>query len=274
MPHSSESSDPIEIFYAYSHKDEKLRDSLEIHLNILSKESLIIHWCDRQIRAGKDWKQEIASHLNTAQIILLLISPDFLASEFCYSTEMQGALERQQCGDALVIPIILRPTHWEDTPIRTLKALPRDAKPITTWHNRDEAFYEVAEDIQNAISERFNAPFTKNSHNDYISSSYKHLKKVHEATIQFKLSTLSKEHTLNYTFEWHGFWGDRFRLFWDELLVIDTGRQFLGIPRLNKIFEVENIKGSFSYFHSQNDFSVVIKVGERTIFAIEDSWNK
>jgi TIR domain len=274
MSYSNESNNPVEVFYAYSHKDEKLRDKLEIHLSILRQKSLIINWCDRQIEAGKDWKKEIVSHLNTAQVILLLISPDFLASGFCYSIEMQEALERQKCGEVLVIPIILRPTSWEDTPIGMLKALPEDAKPITTWRNRDKAFYDVAMHIQNAISERFSSPLHKSSYDEYVSSDYKHIKKIHEANIQFKLLALSKEHTLNYIFEWHGFWGDRFKLSRDGLLIIDTGRQFLGIPRLNKNFEVENIKGSFSYFHSKNDFSVAIKVGEKTIFAIEDSWNK
>lgn len=210
MSFSDEPNHPIEIFYVYSHKDEKLRNQLKVHLSALRHKALIIHWCDRELRAGEDWKQEIANHLNTAQIILLLVSPDFLNSGFCDSIEMQKALERQKCGDALVIPIILRPVLWQNTPIGGLKALPKDAKPITKWRNRDEAFYDVAEHLQNIISKHFSSSFSKNSRDNYMSFKYKHLKRTHEAVVQCKLFPLLKEHTLKYTFNWHPFWGDRF----------------------------------------------------------------
>jgi outer membrane protein assembly factor BamB len=120
---------------------------------------LINVWHDGEIRAGAEWAQEIKTHLNEAKIILLLISPDFIQSDYCYSTEMHRALERHQQRDARVIPVILRPiTDWKKVPpgdiqLGQLQALPENAKPITTWKNPDEAWKEVAEGIEQVINE-------------------------------------------------------------------------------------------------------------------------
>src|SRR5450759_554037 len=103
----------VSIFYSYAHKDEKLRKHLEAHLGLLRQQGLITEWYDRKVDPGKDWKQAIDAHLMNASVILLLISPDFLASDYCYGAEMQQALERHQKNEAWVIPILLRPTDWE-----------------------------------------------------------------------------------------------------------------------------------------------------------------
>ena len=103
--------------------------------------------------AGTDWKQSIDVHLMTAKIILLLISPDFLASDYCYGIEMQRALARHAAGDAYVIPVILRPVDWQGMPFAYLQCVPTDAKPVTTWNNRDEAFQDVATAIRTAIEQ-------------------------------------------------------------------------------------------------------------------------
>src|SRR4051812_13771610 len=99
----------IKIFYCYAHEDEALRNELEKHLRPLRRSGLISEWHDRQIEAGTDWEREIERHLNTASIILLLISPDFIYSNYCYGKEMKRALERHNCGDTRIIPVILRP---------------------------------------------------------------------------------------------------------------------------------------------------------------------
>ena len=143
----------IEIFYSYAHKDERLKEKLAIHLSLLKQEGLIKGWYDREIRAGAEWANEIQAHLNSAHVILLLISPDFMASDYCYSIEMMRALERHNAQEALVIPIILRPTDWERAPFGKLQALPTDGKPITRWSNRDEAFLQVAQDIRKVVDE-------------------------------------------------------------------------------------------------------------------------
>src|SRR5690348_13209223 len=97
---------PLSVFVSYAHEDEPLRQQLESHLSLLRRQELVASWHDRQIIPGADWSQEIDEHLETASIILLLISPDFLASDYCYDVEMQRALERHRRGEALVIPII------------------------------------------------------------------------------------------------------------------------------------------------------------------------
>lgn len=143
----------IEIFYSYAHKDERLKEKLEIHLSLLKQEGLIKGWYDREIRAGAEWANEIDAHLNSAHIILLLISPDFMASDYCYSLEMKRALERHTHQETRVIPVILRPTDWERASFGKLQALPTDGKPVTRWSNRDEAFLHVAQEIRKVVDE-------------------------------------------------------------------------------------------------------------------------
>ena len=142
---------PIEIFYSYSHRDEELRDELEKHLSILKRKGVIQGWHDRRIGAGKEWEGEINTHLNTADVILLLISADFLASDYCYDVEMRRAMERHEAGEACVIPVILRPVDWKGAPFGKLQALPMDAVPVTEWPNRDKAFLNVAKGIRAAV---------------------------------------------------------------------------------------------------------------------------
>ena len=150
---TTEPTQPIELFYSYAHEDERLCKELEKHLALMKRQGLITEWHDRNIGAGTEWTNEIDTHLNTARIILLLISPDFIASNYCYSIEMTRALERHEDGEACVIPIILRSTDLKNSPFSKLQALPKDAKPITRWKDRDEAFLDVAEGIRKAISE-------------------------------------------------------------------------------------------------------------------------
>src|SRR5260370_10438538 len=143
----------VEVLLCYGQKEEQLLKKLKIQLKPIQREGLVKIWHDRDISAGKDWEQEIDKHLNTAQIILLLISPDFIDSEYCYSIEMKRAMERDKLGEVRAIPIILRPTDWHNTPLGKLQALPKDGKPITTWRNRDTAFLDVAKGLRKAIEE-------------------------------------------------------------------------------------------------------------------------
>lgn len=140
-----------EVFFSYSHRDEALRDELAKHLSILRRQGIIDAWYDRQIPVGTEWAGEIDSHLNSAQIILLLISSDFLASDYCYDIELKRAMERHEAGTACVIPIILKPVDWHGAPFGKLQALPKNAQPITTWSNQDEAFLNVAQGLRKAV---------------------------------------------------------------------------------------------------------------------------
>jgi len=130
-----------------------LRNELDKHLGLLRNQGLIAQWYDRDISAGTEWAKQIDDHLNTADIILLLISPDFIASDYCYSIEMNRALERHELGDARVIPILLRPVDWKDAPFSKLQVLPQDAQPVTTWKNQDLAFEDIAKQIRKVVNE-------------------------------------------------------------------------------------------------------------------------
>ncbi len=141
---------PIEVFYSYSHKDEAYREQLEAHLAILQRQGIIRGWHDRMIDAGDRWRDEIDAHLESAQLMLFMVSPDFLASDYCYDVEMKRALEREAEGTARVVPIILRDCLWQETPFSDLQALPTDGLPIARWEHRDEAFAEVARGIKSA----------------------------------------------------------------------------------------------------------------------------
>jgi tetratricopeptide (TPR) repeat protein len=143
----------IEVFYSYAHTDERLRKNLEAHLSNLKRQGIITEWHDRNISAGTDWADEVNTHLNTAHLILLLISADFIASDYCYSLEAKRAIERHEAREARVIPILLRPVEWKGVPFEKLQALPANAKPVTKWQNRDDAFLDIAKGIRNAIEE-------------------------------------------------------------------------------------------------------------------------
>ena len=142
---------PIRLFYSYSHKDEELRKELEDHLSLLRRQGVISGWHDRMIGAGEEWKGQLDKNLEEAQIILLLISPSFLASDYCYDIETKRALDRHDKGEATVIPILLRPVDWEGAPFARLQGLPIDLRPVTTWTNKDEAFKNIAQGIRRAI---------------------------------------------------------------------------------------------------------------------------
>jgi Flp pilus assembly protein TadD len=143
---------PVKIFFCYAHEDEQLLNKLKSHIIPLQRQGLIDVWHDRDISAGTDWEQQIKSHLNAAQIILLLVSPDFMASDYSYSIEMKRALERHERGEARVIPIILRHIYWQGV-LGKLQALPTDARPIKSWSDLDEALYNVTEGIRKVIEE-------------------------------------------------------------------------------------------------------------------------
>jgi len=123
---------------------------LETHLSLLQRQGILGVWYDRKIGAGTEWKGQIDAHLESAELILMLISPDFLASDYCYDVELKRALERHETGLARAIPIILRPVDWHDAPFGKLQALPKDGKPISLWANRDEAFRNVVDGIRRA----------------------------------------------------------------------------------------------------------------------------
>jgi len=141
------------VFFSYSHRDETLRDELEKHLTILKRQGFIETWHDRRITAGEELSPEIDRNLETSDVVLLLVSSDFLASDYCYDIEMKHALKRHDSGSARVIPVILRPCDWHDAPFGKLLATPPDGKAVTRFPTLDDAFVLVVADIKKALGQ-------------------------------------------------------------------------------------------------------------------------
>ena len=132
------------IFFSYSHKDETLRDELETHLKLLQRQGVISTWHDRKILPGSEWDHQIDRNLEAAKIILLLVSANLIASDYCWDIEVKRALERHAAGSAVVIPIMLRPCDWQAAPFGKLQGLPKDMKPVISWKSRDAAWTHIA----------------------------------------------------------------------------------------------------------------------------------
>jgi class 3 adenylate cyclase/predicted Ser/Thr protein kinase len=149
---------PLKVFCSYSRKDEKYLNELRTWLRGLERQRLIDWWHDREIVPGQEWREAIDENLEAADVILLLISPDFMASDFAYKEEMQRAIGRHERGEARVIPIIVRRTDLEGAPFRHLQSLPKDLRPIVTWSRRDEAWNDVVRGIRKALNELVSEP--------------------------------------------------------------------------------------------------------------------
>lgn len=144
---------PVSAFLSYSHKDEVFRQELVTALAALQRTGMIECWHDRRIVPGQEWEPQISEQLLSAKLILLLISSDFIASDFCYQVELEQALDRHGRDEARVIPILLRPVYWKGTSFARLQALPSDAVPVTDWRSRDAAYLDIAQGIRRAIAE-------------------------------------------------------------------------------------------------------------------------
>jgi len=138
-------------FISYSHRDEKSLDRLHAHLAMLRREGLITTWYDRNILAGSNLDREIATHLKGSDLFLPLLSPDFLASDYCYENEMDIALKRHEEGSLRVVPIVLEPCDWKSSPLGQLKALPKDGKPISLWTNENVAYLDVTTELRRLL---------------------------------------------------------------------------------------------------------------------------
>lgn len=136
------------VFISYSHVDEQYRAELEKHLALLRRQGHITTWSDHRIPPGSELESAISTALESAEIILFLVSSDFLNSEYCYGIEMRRALERHQAGQVKVIPLIVRPCDWTSSPFGRLKALPADGRPVTKWPSLDDAFLDVVQRLR------------------------------------------------------------------------------------------------------------------------------
>jgi TIR domain len=140
-------------FISYAHEDEQMKLELEKHLVPLQKQNLIETWHDGKLKPGDKWESAISKKMKEAKIILLLISIDFINSTYCYENELEDALELQDAKQVKVIPIILRACLWNHTPFAKLQVLPKDAKAVAAWDNRDEAWTNVAAGVRQVAEE-------------------------------------------------------------------------------------------------------------------------
>lgn len=148
---------PAKIFFCYSHKDEKLRSELEKHLKMLERQGIIINWHDRKILPGKNWNTTIESNLDSSDIVLLLLSPDFLASDYCVEVEMKRAFELHKNGHLQIVPVLFRICDWKNSEFSKFQGLPSDMEPVISskWYSEDEAFYNIVQGLKEIIFELF-----------------------------------------------------------------------------------------------------------------------
>lgn len=277
-PRTNERVTPIDVFVSYCHRDEPLCNELGKHLKPMEHEGLLRIWYDRRLTAGNDVDRVISEHLERACIILLLISPDFISSEYCWTKELQRALERHAAGEALTIPVILRPVDWHHTPFAKLLALPKDGTPVTSWNDLDIAFLDVAQAIRTAAG-RLPQPSTKKTsvmevvdllrnqlagisradatrlqriYADVVVPSYEQLKPVHE-NYSANLSEL-RDHLRNGTLaprqliRWVRARGLKYRADRDALWSIDAELRALATRPFQSPDSCEEFQAAFTRF--------------------------
>jgi CheY-like chemotaxis protein len=155
-PAKNPSAAPVTLFYSYAHEDEGLRDELQGHLKILERRGLLAPWHDRRIVPGQDWSQQIDTNLRLADLVLLLVSKDFIESDYIMGTELGAAMQRHAAQQTVVVPIVVRavdldPEDATDLPFLKLQGLPTNLRPVTSWPNRDEAWTDVAKGLRATV---------------------------------------------------------------------------------------------------------------------------
>ncbi len=143
--------EPVDLVYSYAHEDNALRDELAGHLKIMERRGVIRPWHDRCLTPGEKWDGEIHESLQAADLVLLLISSDFISSDYIWSQELDVAMKRHERGEASVIPVLLRAVDIAGAPFEKLQGLPTDFRPVTSWPNRDEAWTDVAKGIRKTV---------------------------------------------------------------------------------------------------------------------------
>jgi hypothetical protein len=141
----------VNVFISYSHKDELIKEELENHFSGLRRNGLINDWNDRMIQAGDLWEAEIKEKLNNAEIVIFLVSSDFMASNYIHNVEIKNAMDRHNNSLIKIVPVIARPCDFASLPISNIQALPKNAKAITLWENKDEAYLDVVNQFKKLL---------------------------------------------------------------------------------------------------------------------------
>ncbi|MFC6096321.1 toll/interleukin-1 receptor domain-containing protein [Flavobacterium qiangtangense] len=138
----------MKAFISYSHRDSQYLERLQVHLAQARRDSLISEWTDQKIDAGANLDQNISEALTSSELFLALVSPDYLASNYCYEKEFETALQMQEEGKLIIVPIIVEPCEWQKTPFGKLKAIPKDGKPVSEYTNQNVAFLNVVDELR------------------------------------------------------------------------------------------------------------------------------
>ena len=142
----------MKAFISYSHKDENYLERLKVHLAQMKREGLIDEWTDKEIHAGSSLDDIISVSLESSELFLALLSPDYIASNYCYDKEFEAAQKMQSEGNLIIVPIIVEPCDWQKTPFGQLKALPKDGKAVSEWTNPNNAFLNVIDELRKLTS--------------------------------------------------------------------------------------------------------------------------
>ena len=149
---------PAKVFVSYAHQDREHLDRLEEQLVIMKRDGLIETWSDKALAGGDPWLAEIRAQLDAATVIVLLVSPPFLKSDFCYGVELRRAMERHKDGTARVVPIIVRPCYWMSAPFSVLQVLPEGAEPISRAGDVDSAWLEIHVALRRLVNPDASSP--------------------------------------------------------------------------------------------------------------------
>ncbi len=152
MKTGKNSETPKRLFVSYSHADGQLLGRFQKHLAQLQREGSISGWYDRDIRAGTRFDDEIERELAQADIFVACVSPDYIASNYCYERELTSALQREDRGELAIVPVILEPSDWLSTPLSKFKALPDDGKAVAEFTNPNVAFMQVIHELRRLVA--------------------------------------------------------------------------------------------------------------------------
>lgn len=141
----------MKAFISYSHADERTLERLHKHLAMLQREGTLSTWVDHEILPGANLDDAIRQELDSSDLFLALVSPDYLASNYCYEKEFEYALEKSRDGSIRVVPIIAEPSDWLSSPLRQFMALPKEGKPISEWTNANNAYLDVVTGLRRLL---------------------------------------------------------------------------------------------------------------------------
>lgn len=150
----SSAAQPLQIFISYAHEDEPYKEELVKRLSILERAGLAALWDDRQIRPAKDWEPQLVRRLEEADLVVLLVSPDYLASHYCYQVECMQALQREASGSIRMAPVLVRECEWESAAFARLQVLPVGARPVESWPDREAAWSDVVLGLAGVIRDQ------------------------------------------------------------------------------------------------------------------------